>query len=113
MSDDGNALQDDDLDFVPAKFPAVSEIIAAIAGAVPFGFSLSSSSSETINGQVVEASYFDPVAVAGGAVAVLAALWSFVLLRKTMAAQKSIRLVAGLALVGLGAFQLARGLGYV
>ena len=102
-----------DEDFIPAKFPGVSEIVALGAGVVPFFVSFNRSSSTTVNGEVVEASFFDPVAVGAGVVAALAALYGLVLLRKTMAAQRTLRIVAAVILLGLGGYQIVRGLGMI
>jgi hypothetical protein len=82
-------------------------IIGAIAAIVPFVIHASSSSSVTENGVVVASSYRDNVALAGGIVAVLCGLAAAALARRSGGA----RIGIAIAVLALGAYQIARGLG--
>ena len=82
-------------------------IAALAAGVIPFGVSLSSSSTTTVNGQVTSSSYFDPVAVACG---VLALVLGAVAIKSS--SNTKARAAAAVALL-LGAVQLLRGFGVV
>ncbi|MFT3711181.1 MAG: tetratricopeptide repeat protein [Archangium sp.] len=82
-------------------------IIALVAVSVPMVFSMASSSSRTVNGQVVEASYFDPVAVFAGAVGVLFAI----LLGAIGRGGRLGRWMMALILMAVGARHVMHGLG--
>lgn len=84
--------------------------IGAVAGVVPFFVSISSSSMSTVNGVVTSASHTDPIAIGGGALAILCGGGAAVLARKH---GNQSRILAGLAVLALGGFQLARGFGLV
>jgi hypothetical protein len=98
---------------IPIRFPTLTEIGGALAGLAPFAIHFSTSSVATVNGRVVSSSYLDYVAIVGGALAALAGLATIRAIRRTIPAQRTARLVTILALLGLGAFQILRGVGLV
>jgi len=49
------------------SFLSRDEVVGLLAGIAPFFFSCSSESTRTVDGRVVERSYFDLFAVVGGA----------------------------------------------
>lgn len=84
-------------------------IAGGIAGLVPFVISTASTSTVTENGRTVSFSYHDNVAIIGGVIAVLCGI-----VAATMAAKNKsggTRLAIGIAVLALGAFQIARGFG--
>lgn len=85
-------------------------IAALVAGAVPFFFHLTSSSSVTENGVVTQAVYRDYAAIGGGAAgAVLGGVAALAALRGP--APKLARLGIALGALALGLVQLTRGFG--
>src|SRR5258705_10659198 len=86
-------------------------ILGAIAGAVPFIISSTSTSSTTVNGVVTSFTYRDNVALAGGAVAAVCGLIAVALAVKNKGG--AARIGAALAVLALGGYQVARGLGVV
>ena len=84
-------------------------IIGAIAGIVPFFIHITSSSSVSENGQVISATYRDNVALAGGVVAVLCGLAAAAIARKAAGS----RIGIAIAVLALGAYQIAHGLGAI
>jgi hypothetical protein len=87
-------------------------IIGGIAGVVPFFIHSTTFSSVTENGNVVSSSYRDNVALAGGVVAVLCGLAAAAMARKAGKAGGN-RLVIAIAVLALGAYQIAHGLGAI
>jgi hypothetical protein len=87
-------------------------VIGLVASLVPFVMSSSTSSSVTINGQVVESTYRDNIAIAGGAVALVCGVLAAVAERKPSVV-RSKRLAMAVGVILLGAYQLARGFGAV
>ena len=85
--------------------------IGAVAGVAPFFISISSSSSTTVNGVVTSSSYSDPVAIIGGAVAILCGLAAAFIANKNKAG--AARIAAGVAVLALGGYQVAHGLGVI
>jgi hypothetical protein len=95
------------------RFPSRNEIIAAIAGIVPFFVSISSSSTQTVNGEVVSQSYFDIVDVVGGLIAIVATITVFRMLGKTDPDDRVKRIAAIVVLLLLGVYQVAHGIGII
>ncbi len=91
----------------PTEFPDKSEIAGIIAAAAPFICSFSTSSS--VNGVTVSST--DYVGIALGIVAVLIGLSTIRLWSTTAPEDLMKRRAATVVIIGLGAFQLARGLG--
>jgi uncharacterized protein len=83
--------------------------IGAIAGAIPFLVHVSSSSMQTVNGVVTSFVYRDWIAVAGGAGAVGFGIASLLAGRGALVRTQAI--VAALAVIGLGGWQIASGFG--
>ena len=83
--------------------------IGGIAGLVPFFFHATTFSTTTVNGQVVEASYRDNVALACGAVALLCGIAAVAMARKSGGS----RIGMAVVVVLLGAYQIAHGLGAI
>jgi len=111
---DDLAPSDDDLAALRAvKFPGFIEVAGLVAGGLPFALSMSELHEQYENGRRVAVSFRDWVAVGGGAAAALAGLVGLALLGRTVKSRRTPRLVLALILVGLGGFQLARGLGLV
>ena len=96
------------------KFPNRLDYVAAVAGLVPFVFSVHSSSSESssheVDGVVVEHAehvhFKDFVAIGGGAIAIAFAIATVTLWKSTLPAKKAARMGATIALLVLGAYQL-------
>lgn len=84
-------------------------IVGLVAGAAPFFAQMRSASTVTVNGRVVESSSLDFIALGGGGVAVACGLLVFATSRGLPDAARRMAIAA--ACVGLGAFQLLRGLG--
>jgi hypothetical protein len=84
-------------------------IAGGIAGLVPFVINAASTSSVTENGQIVSFSYRDNVAIAAGVVAVLCGIVAAAMAAKNKSG--GTRLAIGIAVLALGAFQIARGFG--
>lgn len=91
----------------PAEFPDKSEIAGIVIAALPFICSFSTSS--TVNGQLV--SQTDYVAVALGIIAILIGLSTMRLWSQTPSADLMKRRALFAVIIGLGAFQVVRGLG--
>lgn len=102
-------MSDDDLDDKPKSFGLMSPlgIAGLVAIAIPLTFSMASSSSSTINGVVVEANYFDPVAVFAGGVGILLGL----LLGAIGKGPRLGRWIAALIIMAIGGRHVAHGLG--
>lgn len=83
----------------------------AIAGVIPFLFHASESSTVVVNGEVVNAMSRDYVALACGAVAAL--LGAIAAYGAVTSKAGGAALLMRLAIVALGAYQIARGLGAV
>ena len=85
-------------------------MFGVLALGAPFVLRFPKSSSSSINGQIVSASYFEPVAVAAGVLALLVGLYVvFQVLRKR--ARGVANVLAGVAAVAGGAYHLVDGLG--
>lgn len=84
-------------------------IIGGIAGVVPFFVHSTTFSSVSENGHVVSATYRDNVALACGAVALLCGLAAGAMARKSGGS----RIGIAIALIALGAYQIAHGLGAI
>jgi uncharacterized protein len=82
-------------------------IAALIFVALPMVFSLSSSSTRTVNGVLVEASFFDPVAVVAGAVGLLCALLLGIMGRGARRGRWAMAVI----LMAVGARHVLHGLG--
>lgn len=91
----------------PIAFPAKVEIIGIVVAAIPLFANFSYSYSR--NGQVV--SYTDYVAIVCGILALLIGVTNYRLLKHTTDEDLLKRRVAFLGVIGMGAFQLMRGLG--
>lgn len=98
----------DDLRPTP-RLPAPHEIVGLVALALPFLVSTASSSSSTVDGEVVSFVYRDWTAVGGGVVAVACGAISLLLLRRTV--NKLPRIAIAVALLAIGGFHIARGFG--
>jgi TPR repeat protein len=84
-------------------------VAGAVAGSLPFAMSMSSSSTRTINGELVASTYRDWLAVGGGGVALACGLAGLVL---SLRAKAGGAWIAGaLAIAAFGGYQLARGFG--
>jgi len=94
-----------------APFWSFFEIVGVVAALAPFAIRMSSSSLETVNGHVTHFVYRDWLAAIGGAIAIACGLGAAARFRSTLPARRALRAVVVLALLGLGAFQLVRGLG--
>ena len=106
-----DAEQDRELDRLPSTFPGIAEALGLIGAAVPaFGHS-STDETVTVNGQVQSHRHTDVIALGGGGLALLMAIWIFVLLSRTPAESKTKRIVAGVVIAAMGLVQLARGVG--
>jgi hypothetical protein len=84
-------------------------MIGGIAGVVPFFIHSTTFSTVTENGNVVSSSFRDNVALGGGIVAVLCGLAAAAMARKS----GSSRVGIGVAVLVLGAYQIAHGLGAI
>jgi hypothetical protein len=82
--------------------------IAAVLAAIPFFLQTRSSSVVTRNGEVVEATTRDTVAIACGAAAALIALIALVL---AIRARARTQLAGAIAVLAFAGYQLARGFG--
>jgi len=91
----------------PTEFPDKSEIAGIVAGAMPFICNFSTTS--TVNGRIV--SYTDYAAIALGIAAILIALSTIRLWGQTPEDQLMKRRGLFVVMLGLGVYQLARGLG--
>jgi hypothetical protein len=113
MSDKGEICEECELEEIQQgriKALTAPGIAGLVAGALPFFFNFSTSNSQTINGQVVESSHFDFVAVPCGA---LALLLSVVVGLTALGKGKAKRLPVAAGVLILGLVQLVRGLGIV
>lgn len=91
----------------PAVFPDKSEIAGIVAAALPFICNFTTTT--TVNGRVT--SYTDYAAIGLGIVAILIGLSTIRLWEKTPDSDLMKRRGLFVLILGLGAFQLARGLG--
>lgn len=82
------------------------ELLGAIAAALPFFVHYTTSSTHTVNGEVVEATTRNWVALGGGAIAVLVGALALIAARSTPAETRRKRHMIGLAIVAVGLFQL-------
>ena len=107
-------MQPDGVDLRPSfRFPSAVEIAGAAFGLVPFLVSTASMSSHTVNGEVTSFHYRDWTAIGGGAAAGICALASLALLARTDAAKRLPRIAVAVALAGLAAVQILRGVGMI
>ena len=83
--------------------------IGGLAGLVPFFIHATSSSTVTVNGEVTSATYHDNVALVGGVIALLCGIAALALARKSGGS----RIGMAIAVVALGAYQIAHGLGAI
>ncbi|MBN9392569.1 MAG: hypothetical protein J0I20_31330 [Chloroflexi bacterium] len=89
-----------------------NDIVGLVAGILPFFLFIGGSTTQTVNGQVVNQSSLNLVALIGGAIAIIMAFIGF----RTMSEREGNRsLYLGLfvVLALLGAYQVARGIGLV
>jgi hypothetical protein len=86
-------------------------LAAVVLGAVPMIFTVSSSSSETVNGVVVASSHIDYVAAGAGPVAALLGIVGAVGAARAGGEHKGLRLAACGAAVLLGVYAALRGFG--
>ena len=84
-------------------------IAGGIAGLIPFVISTASTSSVTENGQVVSFTYRDNIAINAGVIAILCGIVAAATAAKNKSGRT--RLAIGIAVIALGAFQIARGFG--
>lgn len=84
-------------------------IAGAVVGAIPWFVSVSSSSSSSVNGHVTSFVYRDWIAVGCGVVAALLGVMAAWMGRRSLIRMQAI--VAGIAIVALGGYQVARGFG--
>jgi hypothetical protein len=97
-----------------ANVPTKLEVAGLIIGGLAFAISFGKSSVETVNRRVVASSYFDSVAVLGGAMVLLIGLATLVtLIRKTAEIDRIKRIGLFLVLVVLGIVHLLRGFGVI
>ena len=89
------------------------ELVGLLAAIAPFFVSCSSSSTRTVNGRIVESSYFDLFAVVGGGIAVLVALGMLIQFGETAPEDKYKRIGVFVAMLALGGFQILRGFGTI
>lgn len=92
------------------RVPGPSEIVGFCAAGLPFLLSTATSSSSTVNGEVVAFVYRDWTAVGGGAVALVCGVISLLLLRRRTT-NKPVRIAIAVGLLALGGFHVARGFG--
>ena len=85
-------------------------IVGLVAGAVPFFIHLGTSSTVVVNGEVVESTSTDYVALGGGGVAIIAGI-AAILTAKNAGANKPKAMMVGAGVIALGVFQLLRGAG--
>ena len=85
-------------------------LAGAVVGAVPFALQMSSSSFTTVNGQVTSFVYRDWLAIMCGVVALVLGGITVVLARREHL-QRALAFAAAIAIVALGAGQIARGVG--
>jgi hypothetical protein len=83
--------------------------IGGIAGVVPFFIHSTTVSTVTENGNVVSASFRDNVALGGGIIALLCGLAAAAMARKSGGSRMGI----AVAVIALGAYQIAHGLGAI
>ena len=93
------------------KFPSKQEILALVLAVIPFFAHATSTSTRTVNGQVVESSYTDVVAIACGILAILVGLFSLQKLKETPDKDRLKRIGAIVGILLLGGFQTLRGFG--
>ena len=94
-------------------FWSVIEIVGIIAVIAPFAITMSSSSMSTVNGRITQFVYRDWLAVGGGALGALCGLGAATRFGGTMRSKRPLRAAIVLGLLGLGTFQILRGLGVV
>lgn len=90
-----------------------NEILGLVAGIIPFFLFIGSTSSNSVNGQVVSSSSFNLVAIVGGAIALLLAFNGLRELSDQTANSRLVHIGLAVALVLLGAFQIMRGIGMI
>lgn len=94
--------------------PASAQLIGIAACLIPFVFSMSSSNSVTIDGEVVTQSYRDAVAIVCGVVAALCGVVAMMMGTRAPRSPRLLQHIAiGLALVGGGTYQVLRGCGQI
>jgi len=98
------------IDLAPARDKPAA-IAGAISGFVPFVIHSSTSSSVTVNGVVESAGYRDNVALGAGVLALACGLIALLFAVKGKAPPA--RLGLAIAVIALGAYQIARGIGAI
>jgi uncharacterized membrane protein YfcA len=92
------------------RVPSVLELVGLIMCATPFVVSAASASWSTVNGNVTEFGYSDPVAIIGGMIGALCGVVSIVI-AKTEVSQRNLRSLICIALLCVGGYHVARGVG--
>jgi hypothetical protein len=120
-ANDPNPLADAGVDadlaeLAAPKFPSTMEYIGLAGALLPFAISMRSTHTEsvtvtsgtdaTVTAHTEATSFKDPVALAGGAVAIVAALVSLTLWKKTLPAKRGLRIALTLGMLVIGVFQL-------
>ncbi len=100
-------------DFVAASVPHALDYVGAIGALVPLFVSFSSSSTTTVNGEVVASRHQDYVALGGGSLALVCGLATLTLLGSTLSSDKPKRYLATAVLLLLGAHQVVFRSGFV
>ncbi|MDQ3033296.1 MAG: hypothetical protein M3Y87_12830 [Myxococcota bacterium] len=107
---EGTPMDDAEQAAMAPAFPHTADWIGFVGGLFPFVFSYRETHS--INGEVV--SSIDWVAIAGGGAALVAAIFTLALFRRTPTESRTKRVAATLALAGLALVQLVfRGFGFL
>ena len=87
-------------------------IAAVVFAMLPFFGHYTTSSSETLNGEVVASSYRDYVALGGGAIGIVLAIFAIVAATRATN-QKNLRLGLAVGILLIALFQVVRGFGIV
>lgn len=98
---------------IGVRFPSAIEITGVVVALIPFVISSTSSSFTRENGHVTSFVYRDWVAMTCGIVAALCGVATVLRLGRTDTADRAKRILAIAALLGLGGFQVLRGMGIV
>jgi|GEM_PF-1669533 uncharacterized membrane protein len=94
-----------------ASFPDRREWIAAILGIAPFFLNLSSTTTTSSNGRITSFQQIDYVDILFGALCIIVILTTIRLWSRTRPQDLMKRRIVFVALLALGAFQIASGLG--